>query len=396
MALDQRRLQRIGDFLQTAYLDTRRFPGTSLHILHRGEPLYTDIRGFADVEQRKPLSEDSLFRIYSMTKPVTSVALMLLAEEGRLLLDDPVHQYIPAWKNLRVHDGGSLESGWRTVAPERPMQVIDLLRHTSGLTYGFHHNSNVDAAYRQLGIGLIEAGTTTLPRMIELLAELPLEFSPGTAWNYSVSTDVVGWLIQLLADEPLEQFLERRIFRPLGMADTGFEARPGAGHRLTSCYRPLPHGGIEVQDQAETSPFLKPPALVSGGGGLLSTAADYLKFCEALRTHHPALVGRKTLALMTANLLPGGRDLHQVSRSAFSEAAYPGVGFGLGFATTIDIHQTGLAGGNGDYFWGGAASTAFWIDPAEALPVLFLTQLIPSSTWPVRRQLRAMVYAAVV
>ena len=338
---------------------------------------------------------DTIFRIYSMTKPITSIALMMLVEEGKLQIDDPVHRYIPSWKNLRVFDGGTVKIGWKTSAPKRPMQVIDLLRHTAGLTYGFQLNTNVDAAYRHLGIGEIEKGDMTLERMIDLLAELPLEFSPGDWWNYSVATDVLGWLVQVIAGEPFEQFVERRILKPLGMQDTGFHVRDGQAHRLATCYQPTARRGIEVQDQAETSAFLKPPSFISGGGGLVSTADDYLNFAEALRTASPVLVGRKTLELMTANHLPGGKDLPQLSRSAFSEAAYDGVGFGLGFATTTAVEKTMIAGNNGDYFWGGAASTFFWVDPAEELTVLFLTQLIPSSTWPVRRQLRSMIYAAV-
>jgi CubicO group peptidase (beta-lactamase class C family) len=177
--------------------------------------------------------------------------------------------------------------------------------------------------------------------------------------------------------------------------DTGFQVRAGEGRRLATCYQPAKEGGIEVQDQAETSGFLKPPAMISGGGGLVSTAADYLRFAEALRTGRPRLVGPRTLALMTANHLPGGKSLPALSKSAFSEAAYDGVGFGLGFATTTAIEKTMIAGHNGDYFWGGAASTFFWVDPAAEMTVLFLTQLIPSSTWPVRRQLRSLVYAAI-
>jgi CubicO group peptidase (beta-lactamase class C family) len=276
------------------------------------------------------------------------------------------------------------------------MQVIDLLRHTAGLTYGFQLNTNVDAAYRRLGIGEIEKGDITLSGMIEALAELPLEFSPGEYWNYSVATDVVGWLVQVIAGRPFEDFVAERVLKPCGMVDTGFHVRDGEGHRLATCYSPTKEGGLAVQDQAETSPFLKPPAFVSGGGGLVSTAADYLRFAEALRTGNPALVSRKTLALMTANHLPGGKTLPALSRSAFSEAAYDGVGFGLGFATTTAIEKTMVAGSNGDYFWGGAASTFFWVDPAEELTVLLLTQLIPSSTYPIRRQLRSLVYGAMV
>lgn len=395
MPLNTDRLARIEGFLQSAYIDTGRLPGTLLRVLHRGETVYQSLLGHADVAKARPLADDSIFRIYSMTKPITSIALMMLVEEGKLQIDDPVHRYIPAWKDLRVYDGGTIKTGWRTRPPARPMQVIDLLRHTAGLTYGFQLNTNVDAAYRRLGIGEIEKGDMTLERMIELLGTLPLEFSPGEAWNYSVATDVVGWLVQVISGQPFEEFLAQRIFRPLGMVDTGFHVRDGQGHRLATCYQPTAKGGIAVQDQAETSSFLAPPSFISGGGGLVSTAADYLRFAEALRTGQPRLVGRKTLELMTANHLPGGKDLPQVSRSAFSEAAYEGVGFGLGFATTTACHKTMIAGSNGDYFWGGAASTFFWVDPAEELTVLFLTQLIPSSTWPVRRQLRTMVYAAV-
>ena len=395
MPLNRERLGAIEGFLKTGYLDSGRLPGTLVRVLHRGETVYSNVQGYADLSAGRPLADDSIFRIYSMTKPITSVALMMLVEEGKLQLDDPVHRYIPSWKDLKVYEGGTLKTGWKTAAPSRPMLVIDLLRHTAGLTYGFQLNTNVDSAYRHLGIGEIEKGEMTLERMIDLLAKVPLEFSPGDWWNYSVATDVVGWLVQVVSGEPFEQFLERRIFRPLGMVDTGFHVREGQGHRLATCYQPSPKGGIVVQDQAETSSFLQAPSFVSGGGGLVSTADDYLKFAEALRTGAPRLLGRKTLELMTANHLPSGKDLPQLSRSAFSEAAYDGVGFGLGFATTTAVHKTMVAGNNGDYFWGGAASTFFWIDPAEEMTVLFLTQLIPSSTWPVRRQLRTMIYAAV-
>lgn len=395
MAMDAGQLQRIPDFLEREYLAPGKLPGAIVKVLHRGRTMFSTVQGMADVAMARPYAEDTIFRIYSMTKPIASIALMMLVEEGRVALDDPVSRYIPAWKGLRVYQSGTLETGWLTTAPSRPMLVIDLLRHTAGLTYGFQLSSNVDAAYRRLGIGEIEKGDLTLQRMVEYLADLPLEFSPGDAWNYSVATDVVGWLVQVIAGRPLADFLEERIFRPCGMVDTGFHVRDGQAHRLATCYQPAQGGGISVQDQAETSSFLKPPAFVSGGGGLVSTAADYLRFAEALRTGRPRLVGPRTLALMTANHLPGGQSLAEVSRSAFSEAAYHGVGFGLGFAVTTAFDRTMVAGNNGDYFWGGAASTFFWVDPAAEMTVLFATQLIPSSTWPVRRQLRSMIYAAV-
>jgi len=395
MPLNRDRLDRIAPFLKETYLDSGRLPGVLVKVLHRGETVHSSVQGFADVASGRPLAEDTIFRIYSMTKPVASIALMMLVEEGRLQIDDAVHRYIPAWKDLRVFQSGTIRTGWVTAPPKRPMQVIDLLRHTAGLTYGFQLNTNVDAAYRHLGIGEIEKGDMTLAGMIELLATVPLEFSPGDWWNYSVATDVVGWLVQLLSGQPFEDFVADRIFRPLRMVDTGFHVRAGQGHRLATCYQPTKTGGMAVQDQAETSGFLKAPSFISGGGGLVSTAADYLRFAEALRTGAPRLIGRRTLELMTTNHLPGGKDLPQLSKSAFSEAAYDGVGFGLGFATTTAVHKTMIAGNNGDYFWGGAASTFFWVDPAEEMVVLFLTQLIPSSAYPVRRQLRSIVYSAV-
>jgi CubicO group peptidase (beta-lactamase class C family) len=396
MPFDPDRLARIPAFLTETYLQPGKLPGAIVKVLHRGETVLSAIQGHADVAAGRPYAEDTIFRIYSMTKPVASVALMMLVEEGRVQLDDPVHRYIPAWKDLRVYRSGTLKTGWVTAPPARPMQVIDLLRHTAGLTYGFQLNTNVDAAYRRLGIGEIEKGDITLSGMIEALAELPLEFSPGEYWNYSVATDVVGWLVQVIAGRPFEDFVAERVLKPCGMVDTGFHVRDGEGHRLATCYSPTKEGGLAVQDQADTSGFLNPPAFISGGGGLVSTAADYLRFAEALRTGNPALVSRKTLALMTANHLPGGKTLPALSRSAFSEAAYDGVGFGLGFATTTAIEKTMVAGSNGDYFWGGAASTFFWVDPAEELTVLLLTQLIPSSTYPIRRQLRSLVYGAMV
>lgn len=395
MPLDRDLLARIPAFLEATYLKPGKLPCALVRVLHRGETMLESVQGHADIAAGRPCRADTIFRIYSMTKPIASVALMMLVEEGRIQLDDPVHRYIPAWRDLRVYRGGTLKTGWITAPPSRPMLIIDLMRHTAGLTYGFQLNTNVDAAYRRLGIGEIEKSEITLAQMIERLADLPLEFSPGDWWNYSVATDVVGWIVQTVSGRPFEEFVAERVLKPCGMVDTGFHVRDGEAHRLATCYQPARSGGIEVQDQADTSSFLRPPTFISGGGGLVSTADDYLRFAEALRTGRPRLVGPRTLALMTANHLPGGKDLPALSRSAFSEAAYEGVGFGLGFATTIAIHKTLIAGNNGDWFWGGAASTFFWVDPAEDLTVLFLTQLIPSSTWPIRRQLRTMVYAAI-
>jgi CubicO group peptidase (beta-lactamase class C family) len=366
-------------------------------IARHGDIAHLGVNGHADVERQMPLAADTIFRIYSMTKPITSVALMMLVEEGKIALEDPVHRYIPEWKNLAVYAAGTHRTGFQTVPVARPMQVIDLLRHTSGLTYGFQLRTNVDAAYRAHKIGEIEKAGT-LADMIAALAKLPLEFSPGEAWNYSVATDVCGWLVQVVSGQSFEDFLADRLFKPLGMVDTGFHVRDGQAHRFATCYQPTRDGGIEVQDDAATSGFLKPPSFISGGGGLVSTAADYLRFCTMLinggTLDGHRYISRKTLDLMTANHLPGGGGIASMSRSMFSEAAYDGIGFGLGFASTMNAAQTLMPGSDGDFFWGGAASTFFWIDPQEDLIGIFMTQLIPSSTYPVRREVRTMVYAA--
>ncbi|MFQ3665450.1 MAG: serine hydrolase domain-containing protein, partial [Sphingomonadaceae bacterium] len=346
------RLAAIDRFLKERYVEADKLPGTLLLVARGGEVAATMVAGHADVALARPLAEDTIFRIYSMTKPVTSVAILMLLEEGRIALDDPVHRFIPGWRDLRVFEGGTAKTGWVTRAPDRAMTVLDLLRHTAGLTYGFQLRTNVDAAYRQKGIGEIEK-SGTLAGMVEALAAIPLEFSPGEAWNYSVATDVLGYLVEVVSGMPFAQFLEERIFAPVGMVDTGFHVRPGEGRRLATCYQPKKGGGIAVQDQAETSSFLSPPSFVSGGGGLVGTAADYLALVESLRTNAHDLLGRRTMALMTANHLPGGQDLPALSRSLFSEAGYAGVGFGLGVATTTDWVKTGLPGNNGDWFWGG-------------------------------------------
>ena len=395
--MSQPALDRLEAHLKRRYIEAGRFPGTQLLVYRRGKMVHNHVQGFADVERKIPLQDDSIFRIYSMTKPITSVAFMMLFEEGKVALDEPVHSYIPEWKNLGVFQAGTLPA-FLTKPPARPMLVVDLLRHTSGLTYGFQQRSNVDAAYREFKLGEVEK-SGSLPLMISDLARLPLEFSPGDAWNYSVATDVIGYLIGQISGMPFEQFLKERIFDPLEMRDTGFFVPPYKAHRLAACYAADGRGGMTLQDDPTKSSFLKPPSLISGGGGLCSTAADYLSFCRALLNGGELagvrLIGPKTLALMTSNHLPGGHDLPALSRSLFSEAAYHGIGFGLGFAVTMSPALTLIPGSAGEFNWGGAATTSFWIDPAEELIAIFMTQVLPSSAYPVRRELRTMVYAAI-
>jgi len=398
-------LNRIEGHLKQRYIDAGRFPGTQLMVYRRGKIVHSTVQGFADVERKVPVKDDTIFRIYSMTKPITSVAFMMLVEEGRVALDEHVHKYIPEWKNLGVFVAGT-SPAFLTKPPSRPMQIVDLMRHTSGLTYGFQQRSNVDAGYREKKIA--EAGT--LQSMIDDLAKMPLEFSPGEAWNYSVSTDVIGYLVGKISGKPLERFLKERIFNPLGMNDTDFFVPADKALRFAACYSADPQGGmtfhaterkgtLTLQDDPTRSSFLSPPSFISGGGGLCSTSADYLTFCRALLNGGELggvrLIGPKTLALMTSNHLPGGRDLPAMSRSLFSEATYNGMGFGLGFSITMSPAQTLIPGSAGEYSWGGAATTSFWIDPAEELIAIFMTQVLPSSAYPIRRELRTMVYSAI-
>ncbi len=391
------RLERIRDFLQTEYIDSGKLPCAQLRVSRGGRPVWDCALGRMDVERDRPLTPDTIFRIYSMTKPLTTVAFMMLVERGLVALDDPVERYLPAFKGLGVFAGG-VPGAFRTRPPQRPMLIVDLLRHTSGLTYGFQQRTNVDAAYRDLRI--IERTDLTLAEVVDEIATLPLEFSPGTAWNYSVATDVLGHLVAVISGRTFDAFLRQELIEPLGMVDTAFEVPPEKADRLAACYAWRDDGGLRLVDDPTTSRLLSPAVFHSGGGGLVSTLDDYDRFCQMLRQRGElnghCYLSRKTLDLMWSNHLPGDRDLPDVSVSMFAEAIYNGIGFGLGFAVVRDPARTLIPGSAGEVSWGGMASTAFWVDPVEDLSVVFLTQLIPSSTYPIRRQLRTMVYAALV
>ena len=396
LGFDARSLERVDRIMAEKYVTSGKLPCAMTLVARGGEIAHWGVQGFADIERKEKLAEDTVFRIYSMTKPITSVALMMMVEDGKIALDDPVHRHIPEWKNIGVYKAGFIGT-FQSARTTRPMLVVDLLRHTSGLTYGFQNRTSVDAAYRKRGIGTLPS-KGTLGDMIANLAEIPLEFSPGDAWNYSVSTDVCGYLVEKLSGKPLAQFFKEQIFTPLGMPDTGFEVQPGAGERFASCYAITPSGALMKSDDGRASSYLSPPGFVSGGGGLVSTASDYLRFCRMLigggELDGVRLLGRKTVELMTMNHLPGGQFLSAMSQSLFSEAAYDGIGFGLGFAVTLDPARTLLPGSAGEYSWGGAASTYFWIDPKEDLITIFMTQFMPSTHYPLRRELRNAVYAA--
>jgi len=396
VGLSSPRLARIGAHFQR-YIDAGKLAGTLTLIARRGQIAYLEPQGHLEIERQRPMTEDAVFRIYSMTKPITSVGLMMLYEQGRFQLDDPVHRFIPSWKDLRIFVGGN-HPVWKTAPVERPMAIRDLLSHTSGLTYGFMERTNVDAAYRKLGVADRTRPGYTLQDMVDTLAELPLEFSPGSAWNYSVSTDVVGHLVEVMSGQPLDAYLREHVLEPLDMRDTSFVINDAQLPRFVANYERQADGRLKLIDDPQRSLF-RECTFFSGGGGLVSTAPDYFRFTSMLRNRGELdgvrLLGRKTVELMTMNHLPGGQDLTQLAQAGmFTETAYAGVGFGLGFSVMQSPPRAQILGTPGEYAWGGAASTAFWIDPAEDLIVIFMTQLMPSASYPLRRELRVLAYAA--
>lgn len=398
LGFDPGRLDRIGRFLQARYLDTGLLPHVRLRLAREGEVALDLTLGQAR-EDGPPLEPDAVFRIASMTKPLTSLAYMMLVEEGVTALDHPVSRVIPEFEGLGVYAGGGADGEpFAPATPCPPMRMVDLLRHTSGLTYGLQRRTPVDAAYRRT-VGDGERDRHDDDGFIAALAALPLEFAPGTAFNYSVSTDVLGVVVARLAGRRLGEVLAKRILQPLGMVDTRFDAAPEARHRLTDAWGlTAPGRPREVVDAAATTAWDGPARFESGGAGLLSTAADYHRFCAMLlgggALDGARLVSPKTLALMTANHLPGGGDLTRLSRSLFSEATQAGTGFGLGFAVLTDPALSLIPGTRGEHHWGGVYSTAFSVDPGERLSWVFMTQLAPSSAYPIRRELKTLIYSA--
>lgn len=396
---DAARLARINAFLKARYLDTGRLPNAQLLVSRDGAIVHFSSQGPARAGSDTPIDEASLFRIASMTKPVTSVAFMMLLEEGKVALDTPVHHVLPELADLGVYSGGGAGVPFATKPLTDPMRMVDLLRHTSGLTYGFQNRSNVDAAYRD---GKLENwhNNLDLNGFVAALGSIPLEFSPGTAWNYSVATDVLGAVVERVSGMTLDTFFDTRIFTPLKMHDTFFTVPQDKVDRLVDCYTVAPGKGRIMLDRGEKSAWSRPPTLLSGGGGLVSTALDYQRFCQMClnggELDGARILGRKTIELMTRNHLPGNGDLAAMSTSMFSETTNAGTGFGLGFAVTIDPVRSMIPGSAGEYYWGGMFSTSFFVDPVERIHAVFMTQLGPSSLYPIRRDLKTLIYSALV
>jgi CubicO group peptidase (beta-lactamase class C family) len=388
-------LRRLDQHLDQSYVSQGKIAGEVTLVARRGKVAWLSALGLADVARNEPMRTDTIFRIYSMTKPVTSVAIMTLYERGLFQLSDPVHKWIPSWEHLRVYRNGK-HPNFVTDAAARPVTVRDLLTHMSGLSYGIMERTYVDDAYRKLKIG---HPAMSLSEMVALLSQLPLEFSPGTRWGYSVATDVLGHLVELMTGEPFDAYLERTIFRPLGMVDTGFTVPANSVARLAANYTRSPDKQLVVLDDPRDSAWAKPKALISGGAGLVSTITDYYRFAEMLRRggelDGARILGPRTVRYMTQNHLPAGGDLAGIAVGSFSETRYEGVGFGLGVHVTVDPVRAQVPSSVGEFGWGGMASTAFWVDPAEELTVVFMTQLVPSTTFNFRGQLKSIVYAAI-
>jgi CubicO group peptidase (beta-lactamase class C family) len=357
--------------------------------------------GSRDLEAGLPVTDDTVWRIYSMTKPITSVAAMILYEEGRLALTEPVSAFIPSFADVRVYQGGS-DLKQVTVPATEPVRIWHLLTHTAGLTYGFHRVHPVDALYRAAGFEWGTPPGVDLAQACDIWAGLPLLFQPGAEWNYSVATDVLGRVVEVASGQRLDEFFADRIFRPLGMTGTAFWADETVAPRLAALYRPGPDGRATRLD-ALGQAALKQPRMLGGGGGLVSTAADYDRFTRMLlhTDDSPAghdngtkLLSPRTVGYMARNHLPGGLDLETFGRPLYAESPFRGVGFGLGFAVVIDPAAGKVVSLPGEISCGGAASTTFWVDQQAGLTVSFFTQLLPSSTYPVRPQLRQLVYQA--
>ncbi len=355
-------------------VEAEKIAGASVLVARRGQVVLFEMAGMMDREAGRPVKADTLFRFYSMTKPVTSVALMMLVEEGKILLDDPVSQYSPVFKGVKVYDASGTP-----VTPEHEMTVRDLLRHTSGLTYGFSGHTPVDKMYREVGV--LDRGTS-LDEMARKLGEIPLLYRPGTRWHYSVSTDVLGHLVEQVSGDTLDVFFQERIFTPLGMKDTAFYVPSEKVGRFAACYGPRQGGGLRVSDNPRQSDFLKKPGLLSGGGGLVSTMGDYLQFCRMLlnkgELNGQRLLRVQTVEMMTQNQLP-------------ESTSWNGQGFGLGFSIQTSPGKYGA----GEYGWGGAASTHFWIHPQQELIVIALSQRMPFSG-QLQKAIKTPVYESIV
>ncbi|WP_345410706.1 serine hydrolase domain-containing protein [Actinomycetospora chlora] len=400
LGFDPARLARIDDHF-ARYVDDGRLAGYHAVVARDGRIVHSASAGHRDVDAGLPVTDDTRWRIYSMSKPITSVAAMVLWERGAFELTDPISRWLPEFAEPQVYVKGSSSKPLLEAATE-PIRVWHLLTHTAGLTYGFHHAHPVDELYRAAGFEWSAPADLDLAGCVRAWARMPLVFQPGTEWNYSQATDVLGRLIEVVSGQTLDAFLDENVLGPLGMTATGFAVDDP--DRLATLYLANPATGRYLSAEAAGMGAMAreaiEPTWLGGGGGLVSTAADYHRFTRMLlgrgEVDGVRVLGSRTVDYMGRNHLPGGLDLEQVGRPLFAEMPFHGVGFGLGFSVVLDPVAYKVPVSAGEMAWGGAASTAFWVDPVERVTAMFFTQLLPSSAHPIRSQLRGLVYQALI
>jgi CubicO group peptidase (beta-lactamase class C family) len=393
--LDPRRLEEL-DRLLARHVGSGSLPGYLLSVARAGRVAWLTLRGSRDLAAGLPVEADTLWRIYSMTKPVTSVAAMTLVEEGLLSLDDPLGRHLPAFAEPRVHVSGE-GSAMRTRPADGPVLIRHLLSHTAGLTFAFHHAHPVDALYREAGLHASVLPDGDLAQTCDAYARLPLQFEPGTRWNYSVATNVLGRVIEVVSGLPLDVFLARRVLGPLGMTDSGFHLDEEQTGRLAELYGDGEDGALEV---VPGTPVRERPRLLSGSGGLVASAGDYHRFMEMLRRRGELdgarVLRAETVDLMTRSHLPDGADIRGFGVPVHDEPANSGVGFGLGFSVVVDPARTQSPSSLGAFGWKGVATTVFWVDPVRDLTVQFMTQVRPRRSRMLYPEIRRLVHEAVV
>lgn len=395
VGLDHKALDRLDQHF-AHYVDVERLPGFLVSVARGGRVAHLTAHGYRDVAAKLPVTPDTLYRIYSMTKPVTAVAALLLMEEGKLSLDDPVADHLPAFADMRVYDSGS-GAGLKTRPVEQPMLIRHLMTHTSGLTFAFYHSHPVDALYREAHLESSVPPGANLAETIDVYASLPLQFEPGTQWNYSVASNVLGRIVEVVSGQRLDEFFAERIFRPLGMPDAGFQVPDEKADRLSELYGDAEGGGIEPIAGLPLRGGR--PRFLSGSGGIAASPYDVHRFAEFLRRRGELdgtrLLAPETVDLMASNHLPGGADMRAFGSPAHQESGNDGIGFGLSVSVVIDPERTQSPTGLGTFGWSGVATTTFWVDPGRDLTVQFMTQLRPKSSLKIMPELKQLVHEAI-
>jgi CubicO group peptidase (beta-lactamase class C family) len=406
VGLSSDRLKRISD-LTKSYVGTNHFAGASSFVARRGEVVHFDCQGMMNLDTGNSIQEDTIFRIYSMTKPVTSVAAMILLERGLFQLDTPITKFLPEFKDMEVFVSGTVED-YKTVRADRDITIVDLMTHTSGLTYDFLGNGVVEELYQRNGL-VITKDEHSFEGFLKLLGKMPLHFSPGTKWNYSLSTDVLGYLIEVVSGKPLNTFFKEEIFEPLGMVDTDFYVPESKWNRFATTYihksmvaqtqrNAFPDKTLFPYDSDEWGVYHKLPLKCAGGGGLVSTIPDFYKFTEMLlnkgRGGKDNILSSKSIELMTSNFLP--MDVRDYAAFDLGATMPAGYGFGLGFAIMLDPTKAHYLGTPGEYAWSGAAHTSFFVDPREELIGIYMTQVFPSGYYNILNQFKQAVYQSII